>query len=157
MAAPNQKQLDLLCDRFLQTVHQFGELEKQVHTFEDGQKLHLSETHTMVAIGSHDGINIVTLSKLQGVSRSAVTQMVGRLVKKGFVKKEVSPRTENEVVLSLTEKGKQVCRWHENQHQWLREQLAKRFAQYSGSFASQLASLMDEMQSIWNSVPKDLR
>lgn len=157
MDSSNQKQLDFLCEQFLQTVHRFGELEKESHTFSGEQVLHLSETHTIVAIGSRDRINMVTLSKLQGVSRSAVTQMVSRLVKKGFVKKEVSPETENEVLLSLTEKGKQVCQWHERQHQWLRGQLTELLSRYPDPFAAQLSSLMEEMQSLWESIPEGLK
>lgn len=153
----DQNRLDLLCECFLQTVHRFGELEKEAHTFGGEQTLHLSEVHTIVAIGSRDRMNMVTLSKLQGVSRSAVTQMVGRLAKKGFVKKEISPETENEVVLSLTEEGEQVCQWHERQHRWLREQLTVLFARYPDPFAAQLSSLMEKMQGLWSSIPEDLK
>ncbi|MDD3797441.1 MAG: MarR family transcriptional regulator, partial [Lachnospiraceae bacterium] len=116
----NIDKLDKLCDLFNQTVNQYAEFEKETHSYGADIPFHLSDTHTIVAIGKHENINIVKLSRLQGTSRSASSQMVSKLVKKGFVKKEVSPKTDNEIVMSLTETGKEVFYSHEKQHQWLR-------------------------------------
>lgn len=69
-----QTDLDQLCECFLQAVHRFAHLEKEMHTYGTGQKLHLSETHIIVDVGNHDNINITGLAKLQGVSRSAVSR-----------------------------------------------------------------------------------
>ena len=151
-----QANIDQLCECFLQTVHQFGQLEKEMHTYGTGQKLHLSETHTIVDVGNHDNINVTGLAKLQGISKSAVSQMVSRLVKKGFIRKEPSPKTENEVVLSLTEAGKKVWQWHEKQHVWLSEKLTDIFAEYPRDTIAQLQSLMEKMQTLWQGIPEQI-
>lgn len=152
-----QTNIDRLCECFLQTVHQFGRLEKEMHTYGTEQKLHLSETHTIAAVGSYDAINITNLAKLQGVSRSAASQMVSRLVKKDFIQKKISPKTENEVVLSLTKNGKKVWQWHEKQHVWLREKLTSIFAEYPGDTLVQLQSLMEKMQAVWKRIPEQIK
>lgn len=148
--------LDQLCECFLQTVHRFGQLEKEMHLYGAGQKLFLSETHTIVEVGNHDGINITGLAKLQGISKSAASQMVSRLVKKGLIRKELSPKTENEVVLSLTEAGKSVWQRHEKQHVWLREKLTAVFAEYPGDTIAQLQSLMKKMQTLWQEISEQI-
>ena len=151
-----QTDLDQLCECFLQTVHRFAQLEKEMHTYGTGQKLHLSETHTIVDVGNHDNINITGLARLQGVSRSAASQMVSRLVKKGFLRKDLSPKTENEVVLSLTKAGENVWQWHKQQHVWLREKLTAIFAEYPDDTIVQLQSLMGKMQTLWQNLPEQI-
>ena len=116
--------MDLICNVFLQTVNQYGQLEKHLHTAD--QELCLSEIHTVAAVGAQEGINITALAKKQGISKSAVSQMVSKLVKKGYIIKKPSPETENEVVLELTQKGEDVRAEHEKQHQWLQEQMCIR-------------------------------
>lgn len=41
--------MDLICNVFLQTVNQYGQLEKHLHTAD--QELCLSEIHTVAAVG----------------------------------------------------------------------------------------------------------
>ncbi|HHV31666.1 MAG TPA: MarR family transcriptional regulator [Clostridiales bacterium] len=152
-----EAKMDQLCEHFLQTVHQFGQLEKEMHIYGTKQKLHLSETHTIVDIGNNDCINITKLAKLQGISKSAASQMVSRLVKKGFIRRELSPKTENEVVLSLTESGEKICKWHEKQHIWLRKRLSSILADYPNDTIAQLQSLMTSLQSLWETIPEQVK
>ena len=86
---------------------------------------------------------------LQGTSKSAVSQTISKLVKKGFVEKKTSPDTDNEVVLLLTERGKQVCKMHESQHDWLKSQLAAVFEKYPQDTISVLSGLAVDIQAIW--------
>lgn len=144
--------IEQLCDLFNQVVNQYGKLEKEVHTYGTDLPLHLSDTHTIVAIGKNRDINITGLAKLQGISRSAASQMVTKLTARGFVKKEISPETDNEVVLSLTETGEEVCRAHERQHRWLREKLAAVLAEYPEETIEILLRLGVEIQEIWREI-----
>ncbi len=150
----NDDRLDKLCDLFNQIVNQYGKFEKEVHVFGIDIPLHLSDTHTIVAIGKHTNINIVNLSRLQGISRSAASQMVSKLVKRGFVKKEVSPTTDNEVLLTLTEAGKNVYYAHEKQHQQLKVKLAGVFEKYPTDTLDILLKIGADLKNIWETAPK---
>ncbi|MBY2478848.1 MarR family transcriptional regulator [Clostridioides difficile] len=141
--------LEQLCDFFNQIVNQYGQFEKEFHTCEINASLHLSDTHTIVDIGKNPYINITNLSKLQGVSRSAVSQMISKLVKRGFVKKEISPRTDNEVILSLTESGKRIFCIHEKQHEFLQTKLTAIFKKYPENTIDILMELGTEIQDLW--------
>lgn len=141
--------IDQLCELFLQAINQYSVLEKQTHTYDIEPKIYLAEIHTIVAIGTHENINITDLAKLQGTSKSAVSQAISKLVKKGFIVKEVSPDTDNEVVLSLTEKGIKVTDMHEKQHTLMRKKLAAIFEKYPSETINILSSLAVDVQKMW--------
>lgn len=149
MYMENDDKIDRLCDSFNQMVNHYGQLEKEFHTYEAGTSLHLSDTHTIVAIGKNANINISNLAKLQGISRSAVSQMVSKLVKRGFVRKDISLQTDNEVVLSLTETGEKVFNAHKKQHERLKEKLAEIFAKYPDDTIDVLMRISSEIQDMW--------
>lgn len=144
---------DRLCELFLQTVGQYNKLEKNMHTMDIEPKIYLAEIHTIAEIGAHENINITGLAKLQGTSKSAVSQAVSKLVKKGFIEKKGSPETENEVILFLTEKGKQVYDMHIKQHAFLRTQLAAVFGKYPQGTVELLSSLAVDLQEMWEKFP----
>lgn len=150
----DDNRLDELCDLFNQIVNQYGKFEKEVHAFGADIPLHLSDTHTIVAIGKHTNINIVNLSRLQGISRSAASQMVSKLVKRGFVKKEISPKTDNEIILTLTETGKNIYDAHEKQHQQLKAKLAEIFGKYPAGTLDTLMKIGTDLISIWETASK---
>lgn len=143
---------DYLCELFLQTVNQYLTLEKQIHTYDVTPKIYLAEIHTIIAIYEHKNINITSLAKLQKISRSATSQVVSKLVKKGFVEKNVSSETENEVVLSLTEKGVQVVDMHKKQHAILQGKLIDIFKKYPPETMDIISSLAIDIQDMWKEV-----
>lgn len=149
------EKLEQLCGLFNQVVNQYGKLEKEIHTNGADVPLHLSDTHTIVAIGKNTNINIAKLSRLQRVSRSAVSQMVSKLVKQGLVEKKISPETENEVILTLTENGKKVFYAHERAHQWLRAKLTSIFEKYPEDTIDTLMKIGVEIQNMWDIIPKE--
>ena len=154
IAMISDDRLNELCDLFNQVVNQYGKFEKEVHAFGVDIPLHLSDTHTIVAIGKHTNINIVNLSRLQGISRSAASQIVSKLVKRGFVKKEVSPKTDNEIVLTLTETGKNVYYAHEKQHQQLKAKLTEIFEKYPAGTLDTLMQIGTDLKNIWEAASK---
>ena len=72
--------MDLICNVFLQTVNQYGQLEKHLHTAD--QELCLSEIHTVAAVGAQEGINITALAKSRESLKVLFRQMVSKLVKR---------------------------------------------------------------------------
>lgn len=145
----NNLPVDQLCELYLQTINQYSALQKSTHTYDVEPKIYLAEIHTIAAIRAHENINITDLAKLQGTSRSAASQAVSRLVKKGFIEKRVSPDTDNEVILSLTEKGEKVSDLHDKQHILLREKLTAILNKYPPETVDILSSLAIDVQKMW--------
>lgn len=93
--------------------------EKKPRDYGTGCILYRSEIHTIDAIGKHSHINVTGLSAFLGITKSAVSQMIDRLINKGMVTKTVLSKSDTEVALALTEKGEKVFRGHMEDHQKL--------------------------------------
>ncbi len=117
--------LDEIADIFIRLVNQYRMMDEFPHYFKNEDTfLHVREIHTIGAVGRNENINITNLAKFQGVTKSAASQMIKKLVKKGLVTKNVSAETENEVVLRLTEKGAVIFEEHQRYHRYLNEKIA---------------------------------
>jgi DNA-binding MarR family transcriptional regulator len=148
-----KKQLTELSYKFYDFVQSYKKLEKKQHNFSNGIKLNLSEMNTIVAIGNQEGINIIKLSQDQEVSRSAVSQMISKLVDKDFVIKSTSKSTRNEVELHLTTKGTEVYLEHKKQHEYLNQEIIKIFEKYPQELFFQLEDIMSDIENIWINMP----
>jgi DNA-binding MarR family transcriptional regulator len=95
-------------------------LTESMHTpslnFGTGKLLHTREIHTIQAIGRFPGINITRLAEHMGVTKGAVSQTIGKLVKKGLVRKRQIFGNKKEVVLELTDLGWVGFKNHEKFH-----------------------------------------
>ena len=103
-----------LVDRVM---HKYNQWEGQKRCYGTDMLLSRSEIHTIVAVGDHPGINITTLAHILGITKGAASQMIYKLVEKGVVNKSVSPDSDTEVVLQLTERGLINYRSHQAYHQ----------------------------------------
>jgi DNA-binding MarR family transcriptional regulator len=74
------------------------------------------EIHTIEYIGEHPGINLKFLAEMQGVTKGAASQMISRLVKKGYIQRKDSPSSGAEISLYLTEKGDAAYAGHQEYH-----------------------------------------
>lgn len=74
--------------------------------------LYMREVHFVVALGHKDQPTMSEMAERLDVTPGAVTQMVTRLEKKGYVMRSKSSRDKRQTTLSLTEKGRQLCENH---------------------------------------------
>lgn len=101
---------------FEKTVNKYIATEKKPLDYGVGCLLYRAEIHTIEAIGKQAQINITGLSNYLGVTKSAASQMIDKLVKKGMVNKQVLSKSDTEVALSLTENGRKVYTGHAAYH-----------------------------------------
>ena len=102
--------------QFYRVVNKINELEKMPYDFGVGEKLYPSEIHTIQAIGNNSGINVTELAKKLGITKGGVSQMVSKLKKRGFINKVRHMENDKEVLLILTQKGRQAYEGHEKFH-----------------------------------------
>ena len=76
-----------------------------------------TEIHAIACIGDHESMNLTQLAKLRGISKSAASQMVYRLCDKGLVIKSTSPKSDAEIILSLTDLGNEAYEAHLKYHE----------------------------------------
>lgn len=106
-------QLQVLMER---TVHKYNQFEKQKHIYQGGVELTHAELHTIACIGDHPGLNLTTLAKIKGITKSAASQMIYRLRDKGLVTKEVAAHSDAAICIGLTGVGQRVYEEHRDYH-----------------------------------------
>ena len=95
-------------------LNKFAAVEKSPRDFGSGDKLFPSEIHVIEAIGNHPGVNMTELAAELGVSKPAVTQIVGKVARKKLLRRYKSAHNRKEVLVRLTEKGEVAFLGHQS-------------------------------------------
>jgi DNA-binding MarR family transcriptional regulator len=113
---PGKNDLLKLSEAWIRVLNKMDAHEKSPKDFGTGDLLYCSEIHTIMAIGKNPDINLTGLSQLLGISRSAITQMIGKLVKKDLVEKHRDPENDKEIKIRLSPRGTIAYLGHEQHH-----------------------------------------
>ncbi len=98
-------------------------------------------------------MNLVKLSELLAVSRSAVTQSVRRLIKKDLVSFEFAPDNEKSKYLILSKKGVDVFNVHKEQQEHIEKAIFSVLRNYSDEDLQMVMKLMDDVEQVWRELP----
>ena len=126
---------------FIRITKKFNELQKLSTDMGNGEKLYPSELHVIDAIGNNYGNNVTELSKKFKITKGAVSQVVNKLFKKEYLKKERKKGYAKEVVLSLTEKGWNAFKIQEDMYKKMEEE----FFKYLGTLESEKIDSFNEI------------
>ena len=72
------------------------------------ERVTLPQFRLLVVLGRHEETKLVTLAAQLAVNPSTAVRMVERLIAAGLVDREVNPANRREVLLRLTESGRQI-------------------------------------------------
>lgn len=108
------RQLSSLMERI---IHKYNQAENKKRYYGTDLILTRTEVHTVVEVGDNPGLNITILAQKKGITKGAASQMIYKLVDKGLIRKEISPVSDTEVCLTLTESGKAAYDAHQRYHQ----------------------------------------
>lgn len=130
-----------LSNLFLKIVNRYNEIDKIPYSYGTDIKLHMSDVHTIEMIGDNPNINVTNLASMQGITKGAISKRIQNLRRRGLVNKSVSPATENEVVLTLTDKGNQIFKAHRRYS----EELNKKISQLYSDLPDETLSKLEEI------------
>jgi len=122
-------------------------IEKLPVCFGKGVRLTPREAHVVQAIGDHAAINVMALANHFCVSKSAASQMVSRLVKRGLVEKRQAPHSNKELRLSLTDQGWKAHQAHEQVHVDRMAKIEKKLARFSQAELETTASVLKAIET----------
>lgn len=97
-------------------IHKYIRNEDILRSYGTESLLTRKEIHTIEYIGENPGINLKSLSEMQGVTKGAASQMVSKLVEKGYIQRKESLSSGAEISLYLTKKGETAFRGHLEYH-----------------------------------------
>ncbi len=105
-----------LSDTWIRILNKINAMDKCPKNFGSGDLLFFSEIHTIMAIGRHSGINVTELARFMGISKSATSQMISRLLRKNLIEKSQNPQNNKEINIRLSAKGMIAYHGHELHH-----------------------------------------
>ncbi|MFE0561822.1 MarR family winged helix-turn-helix transcriptional regulator [Priestia megaterium] len=94
-------------------------------------ELYMVEAHTINLIGEKSKVSPSYLAKLTNKTKGAISQMVDKLLKKGLVIKYKNPTNNREVIIELSDKGKQAYKYHKELDQIEYGRMLSRLNQFS--------------------------
>jgi len=108
---------------------QLRRLERQPQHFGNAGSITPSEIHTIEGIGYEGAILMNELATHLGVTKGAVSQLIVRLEAKQLVMRSSYPHDSRAILISLTEKGKEAYKAHEEMHIQFYDQLRSELSQ----------------------------
>ena len=108
-------------DKFFRVAAKFSEIDENSKCEIEDENFVNTEMHIVKLIKEHEGIHVTGIAEMLGVTKGAVSQVLGRLEKKGVVVKERDDKNMSRLVLKLTPKGERLYEVHEAFHAELNE------------------------------------
>ena len=134
--------------RLFRLLNKHARLEALPVQLGDGTTLTHRELHVIEAIGQAEHLNITDLGGHFGVTKSAASQMVSKLAKKGLVRKTCPPHTNKEYQLTLTDAGKGAFGLHKRIHGEHMTDIISRLGAFSLSQIATISVMLEAMESV---------
>lgn len=143
--------LTILMER---VIHKYNRWENKKRTYGTSIPLSKAEIHTIVAVGNNPGINVTALADILGITKGAASQMIYKLVEKGTVEKRVSPDSDTEVILNLTNDGQKNYAAHDEYHSQANDESIEVLKTMPESFC---ASMIEFLSAFEKTMDKKLK
>lgn len=149
----DKKEFITFNNRFNRFILAFDQLKKNQHKSGVDKSITLNEVHLIVVIGKNQPLNLVKLSELLEVSRSAITQSVRRLIQKNLVFFDFDSNNGKNKYLRLSEKGIEVFKIHKEQQAYIEKSIFSVLNNYSEVELQTVVKLMDDIEKVWGELP----
>lgn len=109
--------------------------------------LSMREVH-LLEIVAEDKKNSVTISKIAksfGITLASVTVMVNKLCKNGYLTKKKSETDARSIFLTITKKGLDINKEHENFHKGMISKISKNLSEEQKKILANSVSVLNEM------------
>ena len=134
--------------KLLRVAKMYSRIEELPIPVEEGLEVTTREAHTVEAVGENEPMSVTQVASYFGITKSAASQMVARLTKKGFLIKKQSVHSNKEFELSLTQLGWRVFHAHERFHGRDKADLVERLNAFSLSQIATLSVLLESLESV---------
>jgi DNA-binding MarR family transcriptional regulator len=132
---------------FFRLMNKFNKLSKQTFDFGTGDILYPAEVHVIDEIGKKNGETVTGLCKLFGVTKGAVSQIVGKLSRKGYLTKLRNENYGKEIILSLTPKGTKAFDAHIKLHDAIDEDFARALGDIHPDQVQQFTDILKKIEN----------
>jgi DNA-binding MarR family transcriptional regulator len=102
-----------LMELFIRVVSKYNALEKYPMKYGTKHNFYHSERHLLDMFGANPDMNITEFARRTGVTKGAISQVVSKLEKKDAVRRYKQAGNEKEVLIRLTDKGREIYKRHQ--------------------------------------------
>jgi DNA-binding MarR family transcriptional regulator len=113
-------------------------------------KLNAAQIHTVEAIGKQFGNTVTSLSGHFRITKGAVSQIVSKLEKAGFLRKTKRKGNDKEIILALTPKGWKAFAAHEKRNEAALRYLARAEKKYTERDIRSFLTLLKEIDGLFD-------
>ena len=128
----------------VQLFNRYMELSKKKHEYCEGIILYPSEIHTVEYIAVSSTTNFTEIANQMGLTRGAVSKMIGRLENLGLLVRYKYHPKQKEIYIHLTEAGVQAYEGHKKYHATMWQQLSQYFESLEGSQQRIILEFLDK-------------
>lgn len=122
------------------------------------EKLSASSIHMIEAVGKGYGDTITALSSYFMITKGAVSQIITKLHKAGYIAKAKRQGNDKEVVLGLTKKGRKAFDLHEKRNKQTLDDLQDFLGKYSEDELNSFSRILTDIEQVLNrSIAPQLR
>ncbi len=105
-----------LMEKLLWLIEEYVQIAASPKTYGTDMQFHRLDIHLIDSIGAVEEINVTELARRHSITKSAVSQAVKKLEKRGLVERYQRPDNKKEYLFQLTEPGKTAFRAHREYH-----------------------------------------
>ena len=142
--------IESISRQLMRIINKQGRIEKIPVHLPEGFELTPTEGHSILAIGEYESINVTDLGAHFGVTKSAASQIVSKLSKKGYVKKTLSEHNGKELRLQLTPTGRNAFNSIQKYRGRHFDNIIKRLGSFSLSQVATASVLLDVIEDAMN-------
>ena len=123
-------------------------LEKTPVDLGTGDTLSAVHVHMIEAIGKEYGTTVTALSGFFMITKGAVSQVIARLYKGGYVSKSKRKGNDKEIILKLTEQGQAVFDLHERNNSDTISNLLELGGKYSQAEVTAFLNILKDVDTL---------
>jgi DNA-binding MarR family transcriptional regulator len=127
--------------------------ERQPVDFGGAVKLNAAHIHIIEAIGKEYGNTVTSLSGYFRITKGAVSQIVTKLFKAGFIRKIKRKGNDKEIILELTPKGWKAFAAHEKRNEASMRYLIQTGKKYSEREIRSFLTILKEIDRLFDGFP----
>jgi DNA-binding MarR family transcriptional regulator len=142
--------------KLLKLIKQLDLLDRDLRTYGTGVQLTFSEIHMIHEISVHKSPHVTALAEKIGITKGAVSQMTDKLVKKGFLIKEMDPSNQSRKILRLSSLGIEAERTHQNYHRAFESRVLELLDRYSELDRKRIEMFLDDLLDATEHLERDL-
>jgi DNA-binding MarR family transcriptional regulator len=143
-----EEKLDFLFENSVRILNKAYTLEKKPVDIGNGVLLYPSEFHLIEIVGKYPEKNLTSIALHSGVTKGAISQVVRKLEKKGLVKKVSTPGNKKNIMLELTNFGRDAFEWHRSLHDSMEIEIKKELEKMSDSEIDRFLRIYGHIESM---------